>query len=69
MLKTETKAQYVLDEKTVGTLILIKNYLDNGPETLDVMSNPKTMKKIAQAEKEMRERKVKDFDEFLREFR
>jgi hypothetical protein len=69
MQKTETKTQYVLDEKTVRTLVLIKNYLDDIIETLDVMSNPKTMKKIAQAEKEMREGKVKDFDEFLREFK
>jgi hypothetical protein len=45
---------------------LIRNYLDGILETLDVMSNPKTMKKIAQAEKEMREGKVRDFDGFLR---
>lgn len=68
MQKTITKS-YTLDEKTIRNLILIRNYLDEVLESLDVMSNPKTMKKIAQAEKEMKEGKVRDFDDFLRDLR
>jgi hypothetical protein len=51
MQKTETRAQYVLDEKTVRTLVLLKNYLDDILETLDVMGNPKTMKKYLKLRK------------------
>jgi hypothetical protein len=69
MQKTVTKSLYALDEKTIRNLVLIRNYLDEILETLDVMSNPKIMKKIAQAEKEMKEGKVRDFDDFLRDLR
>jgi hypothetical protein len=69
MQKTITKSVYTLDEKTIRNLVLIRNYLDEVLETLDVMSNPKTMKKIAQAEKEMKEGKVRDFNDLLRDLR
>ena len=69
MQKTITKSVYTLDEKTIRNLVLIRNYLDEVLETLDVMSNPKTMKKIAQAEKEIKEGKVRDFNDFLRDLR
>lgn len=50
-------------------LIRLRKYLDEILETLDIMSNPETMRKIAEAEKQMKRGEVMDFDDLLKEFK
>ena len=64
---TMSKSLPVFDQATVDVLIQTKNLLDELLETLDILSSPESMKKIAKAEEDVKKGRVRNFNEFLSE--
>lgn len=57
----------VFDENIIKLLIETRDLLDELLETLDIMSSPETMRDIEEAEKEVKEGKIRDLEAFLEE--
>lgn len=67
MMINKPVSMEVFDKTTINVLIQTRNLLDELLETLDIISSPKSMKKIASAEEDVRKGRVRDFNEFLSE--
>lgn len=63
------KQGLVFDKDAVKVLIDTRNLLEEMLETIDILADEEIMRKIAFAEKEVKEGKVRDFDEFLEELK
>jgi len=57
----------VFDENIIKLLIETRDLLDELLETLDIMSSPETLRDIEEAEKEVKEGKIRDLEAFLEE--
>jgi hypothetical protein len=58
----------VLFEKdAIHTLVQTRDLLEEILETLDIMADEEMMKKISIADEDVKEGRIRDFDEFLRE--
>ena len=57
----------VFDENIIKLLIETRDLLDELLETLDIMASPETIRDIEEAEKEVKEGKIRDFEAFLEE--
>ena len=58
----------VLFEKdAIHTLIQTRDLLEEILETLNIMADEEMMKKISIADEDVKEGRIRDFDEFLRE--
>ena len=63
LLTTKT----VFDPATVKALIQTRDLLDELLDTLDVMSNEENLKKLAEAEEDVKKGRVKNWEQFLKE--
>lgn len=57
----------IFDKDVVELLLQTRNLLDEVLETMDIIADEKLMKKIAEAEMDVKDGRVRDFDEFLEE--
>ncbi|RLG32160.1 hypothetical protein DRN98_05690 [Methanosarcinales archaeon] len=57
----------IFDKDAVELLLQTRNLLDEVLETMDIIADEKLMKKIAEAEMDVKDGRVRDFDEFLEE--
>lgn len=57
----------VFDEEALRLLVRMRDLLEEILETLDVMADKELMEAIAESEKEIKEGKVREFKEFLKE--
>jgi len=57
----------LFEEDTIHTLIQTRDLLEEILETLDIMADEELMKKVSIAEKDAKEGRTRDFDEFLEE--
>jgi len=55
----------LFEEDTIHTLVQTRDLLEEILETLDIMADEESMKKISMAEKDAKEGRTRDFDEFL----
>ena len=58
---------FALDKESIEIIKKTKELLDELLETIDILGDEKAMKKIEEAEKDEKEGRVRDFDEFLNE--
>jgi len=58
---------FALDKESIEIIKKTKELLDELIETIDILGDEKAMKKIEEAEKDEKEGRVRDFDEFLNE--
>ncbi len=58
---------FVLDDESMEIIRKTKDLLEELLETVDIMGDEKAMKKIEEAEKDEKEGRIRDFDEFLKE--
>ena len=56
-----------LDKESIEIIKKTKELLDELIETIDILGDEKAMKKINEAEKDEKEGRVRDFNEFLNE--
>lgn len=56
-----------LDKESIEIIKKTKELLDELIETIDILGDEKAMKKINEAEKDEKEGRVRDFNEFLKE--
>lgn len=59
--------EVLAEEDVIKALVFIRNYTEELIESLDIMSDRTLMRKIAKAEKEWKEKKTRNLDEFLKE--
>jgi len=57
----------VLDKESIEIIKKTKELLDELLETIDILGDEKAIKKIEEAEKDEKEGRVRDFDEFMNE--
>ena len=57
----------LFEEDTIHTLVQTRDLLEEILETLDIMADGELMKKISMAEKDARDGRTRDFDDFLEE--
>ena len=57
----------IFDKDAVELLLQTRNLLDEVLETMDIIADEKLMKKIAEAEMDVKDGRARDFDEFLEE--
>ena len=57
----------VLDKESIEIIKKTKELLDELLETIDILGDEKAIKKIEEAEKDEKEGRVRDFNEFMNE--
>jgi hypothetical protein len=57
----------LFEEDTIHTLVQTRDLLEEILETLDIMADEESMKKISMAEEDVKKGRTRDFDEFLGE--
>ncbi len=59
----------LLTDEDRALLIKVSNLLEEIVETFNILEDKETMKTIKQAEKDVKTRRVRDYDEFLKELK
>ncbi|MBU4190118.1 MAG: hypothetical protein KJ886_03870 [Candidatus Thermoplasmatota archaeon] len=59
----------VFDKDAVKVLINTRDLLEEMIETIDILADEEMMRKIDLAEKDVKDGKVRDFDDFLEELK
>ena len=59
----------LLTDEDRALLIKVSNLLEEIVETFNILEDKETMKTIKQAEKDVKARRVRDYDEFLKELK